>query len=177
MNFRLSTEQVLAIRQQAQEAQNQADLAIMNNRRRVKELEQQLADERAKAATLVKNFEAARDFYNKTLRVSPNSDVLLDFNQLGFGQKLSIEDLVNSAYKDTDYTYFVRSRSGGRPHEARWDNGKWTCRCESGAIRGWCWVTRGLDKGVKVGARNEHYIVDDKGRSHVVTRTLNSVLQ
>lgn len=71
-----------------------------------------------------------------------------------------------------DFVYIVGSRSGGKSHTARWDeqDNDWRCDCESGHNRGWCWVTSGIKHGVRLDAKSNPFITDEKGTRHPVAR-------
>lgn len=99
-----------------------------------------------------------------------------EYNVLNrFGDQKSI--LSTLFANPRDYVYVVQSRSGGKSHTSRWDEqtNDWRCDCESGFRRGYCWVTDGIRKGVKLDKSNNPYIVDEQGRSHEVARFLRQV--
>jgi len=115
----------------------------------------------AKAAAIAKwdAYEAARKLHADTY-------TLVD----RFGsQKPQFSSLFSNP---RDYVYVAQSRSGGVSHTARIDEQSltWRCDCKSGAIRGACWFTKAIVKGVKLDLNGNPYVVDENGNSHDVAR-------
>jgi hypothetical protein len=67
-----------------------------------------------------------------------------------------------------EYVYITASRTGGRSHTTRWDEkaSQWRCDCEGGYNRGYCWVVKGIQRGIKHDTSGRPYIIDEKYKSH-----------
>jgi hypothetical protein len=94
-----------------------------------------------------------------------------DYNVVNFGLNA---DYTNARLlKDTDYAYSLPSRSGGkRPHNVTWDeaNRKWSCACDGGINRGYCWATKAVASGVQYRAGRGYTVTDDRGYTYNVNR-------
>jgi hypothetical protein len=104
--------------------------------------------------------------YDAARRVKADTYALVD----RFGsQKPAFTSLFSNP---KDYVYVAQSRTGGMSHTARIDEGtgNWRCDCKGGTIRGACWLTKAIQKGVKLDLSGNPFVVDESGKSRDVAR-------
>jgi hypothetical protein len=92
-----------------------------------------------------------------------------DYEVVGSAERPAMRTLFGNILPQ-EYVYVAASRSGGKSHTTRWDEQTkdWRCDCDGGHNRGWCWVTQGVRRGVKLDPGRKPFIVDERGKSHDV---------